>query len=114
MVRARGKHVPFLPFEPDLFADAAKPLELDRAPPGTLDTTRSGRFAAAPASGTAPAVGLAPAKLVFPVTLYASLARAELSALLALWAMTQRSASSSLQGHVRIAHGYAVGGTTMQ
>ena len=73
-----------------------------------------GRFAAAPAAATAPAFGLAPAKLFFAVVLYAILARAELSSLLALWAVTQLSTWSSLQGQFRIAHGYSVAGTTRQ
>ena len=70
-----------------------------------------GRFAAAPAVATRRgAIGVASAelKLFFSasfVGLYASLARAELSSLLALWAVTQLSTWSSLQGQFRIAHG---------
>ena len=93
---------------------AAELEELEDAAASVL-----GRFAgAAPAveSRRGATIGVASAelKLFFSasfVGLYATLARAELSA---LWAVTQLSCWSSLQGQFRIAHGYLSAGTTWQ
>ena len=106
-------HLPYS--EPPEEEEAApEPPEEEEAAPAAAVSVL-GRFAAAPAAATATTFGLAPAKLFFvAAAVYASLARAELSSALALWAVTQLSTWSSLQGQFRTAHGYFSSGATRQ